>query len=189
VEIARMSKLPPKPVAKKLVFASEFLKDRNATNAAKRAGYSANTAYAQGSALLKDHEVAAYIAEHTAVQCEKNDVDLGRWLAEVNHSAYFDPAGLYKSDGTLLNVPDMPENIRRAIAEVTVVELYEGTGKDRVWAGYTKKIKLVSKDGMLTLAARQMGILKDNLTVNDEGVSARLAAAERALSQHTKPKR
>ena len=43
---------------KKAAFADEYKKDRNATQAAIRAGYSEKTAAAAGSRLLKDKEVA-----------------------------------------------------------------------------------------------------------------------------------
>lgn len=43
---------------KKAAFADEYKKDRNATQAAIRAGYSVKTAAAAGSRLLKDKEVA-----------------------------------------------------------------------------------------------------------------------------------
>lgn len=44
-------------------FVREYLKDPNATRAAKAAGYSEKTAYAQGSALLKKQEVSAAVAK------------------------------------------------------------------------------------------------------------------------------
>lgn len=50
---------------KKKRFCDEYLIDTNATNAAKRAGYSEKTAYSQGQRLLKDVDVAAYIKERT----------------------------------------------------------------------------------------------------------------------------
>ena len=42
-------------------FVTEYLKDSNATDAAKRAGYSAKTAYSIGPRLLKDVGVSAAI--------------------------------------------------------------------------------------------------------------------------------
>lgn len=52
--------------AKRARFIAEYLIDRNATQAAIRAGYSAKTAGSQGSALLKYPEIAASIAARTA---------------------------------------------------------------------------------------------------------------------------
>ncbi len=44
-------------------FADYYIECGNATEAAKKAGYSEKTAYSQGQRLLKDVEVSAYIAE------------------------------------------------------------------------------------------------------------------------------
>jgi len=48
---------------KQQLFVVEYLKSRNATKAALRAGYSPKTAYSQGSRLLKHVEVAVEIAK------------------------------------------------------------------------------------------------------------------------------
>lgn len=47
-------------------FADYYLKASNATEAAKKAGYSEKTAYSQGQRLLKNVEVKAYIEERLA---------------------------------------------------------------------------------------------------------------------------
>lgn len=55
----------PKPLsAKAKAFVIEFCKDRNATAAAERAGYSAKSARQQGSDLLRDERVMAAIEQH-----------------------------------------------------------------------------------------------------------------------------
>ncbi len=51
---------------KQKIFAYEYLIDLNATQAAIRAGYSNKTAYSQGQALLKKHEIKTYIEERLA---------------------------------------------------------------------------------------------------------------------------
>lgn len=53
-------------------FIAEYLKDFNATAAAKRAGYSAKTAYATGHYLLKNAEIKKIIqAEKTAAIADR----------------------------------------------------------------------------------------------------------------------
>jgi len=56
-------------------FASEYPKDRNATQAAIRAGYSPKTAYSQGQRLLKNVEVLRVIADNVEVILEECKVD------------------------------------------------------------------------------------------------------------------
>ncbi len=49
-------------------FADKFIECGNATEAAKAAGYSEKTAYSQGSRLLKNVDISAYIQERMAQQ-------------------------------------------------------------------------------------------------------------------------
>lgn len=59
---------------KRMAFATEFLKDRNATQAAIRAGYSPKTAGVQGHELLKIPEIAELIAQETAKLAHKASI-------------------------------------------------------------------------------------------------------------------
>lgn len=164
------------PIRKKLLFAQEYLKDLNGTQAAIRAGYSAKTAHAQGNALLKDPEVKVYLSERTAKNLEESNVDAKRWLEEVNHSAFLDPEAMFAENGTLLPISEIPERLRRAIAGFEVIETFEmvGEGKERrrEWTGYLKKVKLVSKESTLNLCAKHLGFIKEKVevTVTDERV-------------------
>jgi phage terminase small subunit len=67
--------------AKQSAFVREYLKDPNATQAAKRAGYSAKTAYAQGSALLKHPEVSAAVGRGQERLGQKAEVT-AVWILE-----------------------------------------------------------------------------------------------------------
>ena len=170
-----------KPVPKKLLFAQEYLKDTNGLQAAIRAGYSPHTAHAQACRMLKDVEVQAFITEHTKKRMQRLEIDADRWLQEINTAAFLDPDAMFNDDGTLLPISQMPEASRRAIAGFEVIETFEweGEGKDKrkVWTGYLKKVKLVSKEGTLNLCARHLGILNDKVTVFDGDLVSKLDAA------------
>ncbi len=173
---------PPKPLPKKLVFAAEFLKDRNATQAAIRAGYSPRSAHVNGPRLLTDAEVAAYVDEHTAAVLEESRTTVSNVLREVERIAYLDPKNMFDAQGALLPIAEIPEDLRRAIASFEVVETFEwegeGTNRRKVFSGYLKKVKLWSKDSMLTLSARHLGMLHDNVSVKVDSVVDALHAAE-----------
>lgn len=49
---------------KQLLFATEYIKTANATQAALKAGYSENSARQQGSRLLSNANVSQYIQQH-----------------------------------------------------------------------------------------------------------------------------
>jgi phage terminase small subunit len=58
---------------------------------------------------------------------------------------------------------DIPEDARRAIAGIEIVEEFEGSGKDREQIGYTKKIKFWDKPKALENLGKHLGIyLEDN---------------------------
>jgi phage terminase small subunit len=56
-------------------FADYYIETANATESAKRAGYSEKTAYSQGQRLLKNVEISAYISERMTEQGEKRVAD------------------------------------------------------------------------------------------------------------------
>lgn len=64
---------------KKKLFADHYLVLLNATEAAIKAGYSEKTAYSQGSRLLKDVDIHAYIEEKQQVRAEKLELD-AEWV-------------------------------------------------------------------------------------------------------------
>jgi phage terminase small subunit len=76
--------------AKQRRFAQEFCVDYNMTAAAKRAGYSKKTSYAQGQRLLKNAEIAAYIARQQAKLSQKTEISAERVLQEIAKLAFAD---------------------------------------------------------------------------------------------------
>lgn len=60
---------------KQKLFATEYIKDMNATQAAIRAGYSENTAYSQGQRLLKKVEIKELIEQHLKTVRKQNVAD------------------------------------------------------------------------------------------------------------------
>lgn len=61
----------PSAAAKRERFVREYLIDRNATQAAIRAGYSAKTAGSQGSRMLKDPKIIQLVQEHAGTLAER----------------------------------------------------------------------------------------------------------------------
>jgi phage terminase small subunit len=80
---------------KQLLFVKEYLVDQNATQAAKRAGYSQKTAGSQGHDLLKVPEIAAAIGKGLSEQTKKLEQKAAkvgltkeRWLLELRRIAF-----------------------------------------------------------------------------------------------------
>lgn len=143
------------------LFVREYLVDLNATQAAIRAGYSVKTAGSQGFDLLKKPEIQEMVQAAYQKRAEKVELSAEQVLREIKLAAFLDPIELFADDGTLKPLREMPEHARRAIAGIEVEELYDGRGSERQFIGYLKKIKLVSKEGTLTLAGRHLGMFTD----------------------------
>lgn len=69
------NKTKKEKINKKALFASEYIKDQNAAQAAIRAGYSAKTARAIGNNLKNDPEVQEYIEENIQNIMSENIAD------------------------------------------------------------------------------------------------------------------
>jgi phage terminase small subunit len=143
-----MKKLTPKQEQ----FCKEYLVDLNATQAAKRAGYSEKTAYSIGDEILKKPEVAARINELMKERGERTRVTADRVLLEIERMAMYDPADLIEVNNHR-DIAKLPEEVRRAI----VGWKYTGDG------GF--ELKLV-KEKAIDLLAKHHGIAKDRVEVS-----------------------
>lgn len=76
-------KIMAKLTDKQQAFVLEYIKDKNATRAAKAAGYSESTAYSQGQRLLKNVEVAAAIKAALGTVADTCKMDAAMWLQDV----------------------------------------------------------------------------------------------------------
>lgn len=77
---------------KQALFVAQYLVDRNATQAAIRAGYSEATAKQQGSRLLTNADVKAEISRRSEKVSEKLELTAERVLQELEYLAFYDPA-------------------------------------------------------------------------------------------------
>lgn len=139
--------------AKQLAFVTEFLKCHEATSAARSAGYSAKSAQVIGCQLLKHPKVAAEIARRRAPIAKRNELTAERVIAELSNLAFLDPASMFDESGNLLSINEMPEATRRAIAGLDIDVGPKGNK--------STKVKLSSKLGSLELAAKLLGMVKD----------------------------
>lgn len=145
------SKLTPKQEA----FCNEYLIDLNATAAAKRAGYSEDTAYSIGWENLKKPEIASRIAEIRADVSAKTLVTPEYVVAGLKETA----------ERCLQRVPVMKWDY----AEKKMVQVQDDEGKD-VWAfdsnGSNKAFELLGKHiGLFEKDNRQKSaVINVNLT-------------------------
>lgn len=144
-------------------FVAEYLTDLNATKAAIRAGYSKRSAYSQGHDLLKKPEVQEAISKATAKRATKLELTAERVLLEATRLAFADPAQAFTPEGALLPLPEIPEELRRAVSGLDVEALFEGRGESREQVGTLRKIRFWSKPDALELLAKHLKLLTEKV--------------------------
>ena len=148
--------------AKKQRFADEYLIDLNATQAAIRAGYSPRTANEQGSRLLTDVSVRAYIDERMAEHSRRTGVNQERIIRELARIAFLDPTRLVNmNNATVLS--DASEDDTAAIASVKVKETSGDVDS------IEREVRFADKIKALELLGKRFGMWIDKQQVNVQG--------------------
>jgi phage terminase small subunit len=142
-------------------FCIEYLKSGNAS-AAYRLSYNAKKMSEQvinneAKKLIDNHKIAVRLDELRKPVVQKTQLTLERVIIENMNVAFFDIRTILDDDGAVKPVNEWPAAAGAAIASVEVLEQYEGSGKERVFVGYLKKIKLVDKGGALDRLMKHLG--------------------------------
>ena len=171
----------PNLTAKQEAFVNEYLIDLNATQAAIRAGYSEHTANEIGSQNLAKVSIQEAIQVLMDERRKRTVVTQDMVVKELARIAFLDIRNAYNDDGELLAIPDMPEDVARAVGGMDIRKVKTwGKGDDEAreeeWA---HNIKLIDKKGALELLGRhlkmytdkveQTGTLNVNISPKDAG--------------------
>ena len=141
-------------------FLQEFPKDLNATQAARRAGYSARTAKQQGQRLLKQlHQHVDQFVDRPQkpALAPAAIAGLQRYVQQIERLAYFDPRKLFDSHGNPIEIPSLGDDEASSIAGFKFYEDYEGKGESRKAVGYTREFKLADRISALSLLGKVHG--------------------------------
>jgi phage terminase small subunit len=139
---------------RKLLFIEEYLKDFNASKAAERCGLSAKTAYSAGPRMLEDVEVRNEIKRRLKISEIPS-------LAELSRLTYSDARNLFREDGTLKSPKEWDDQTASSVASIEVEEVFTGQGKNRVWTGYLKKVKLWNKSQNLENMLKHLHLINE----------------------------
>lgn len=141
---------------KKRRFVEEYLKDLNATQAAKRAGYSERTARSQGERLLTDVDVQAAIQAAIRERSTQAKVDAAYVLSRLGEIDQMDALDILAEDGTVKPIAEWPKIWRQMISGLDVMEVAQGDEDKRM--AVVKKIKWPDKVKNLELIGRHVGV-------------------------------
>jgi len=155
-------------------FVDEYLIDLNASEAARRAGYSAKTANVQGPRLLGNVSVAAAIAKAQTRRSERTQITQDAVLTELARIGFSDmrrfstwgPNGV-----TLIDSDSLDEDAARCVAEVS-----QSTSKD----GGKLSFKLHDKVSALEKIGKHLGMFIDrhDITSGDRPIKFTLAIGD-----------
>lgn len=144
-------------------FCDEYLIDRNATQAAIRAGYSKKTASVQSFDLLRKPNIQHYLAGKSEKALSKLDISLDRTLQEIGRIAFQDARNYFDQDGSLIPIHQLSDDAAAALSGFEIEELFEFIGKEKVQIGVTKKIKRFDKTKALEMLMKYYGAFeRDN---------------------------
>jgi phage terminase small subunit len=118
---------------KQKTFVDEYLVDLNATQAAIRAGYKENRAYAMGHENLKKPEIAEAIQEAMSARSERTEITSDLVLKELAKIGFANMADYMKctTDGDpYLDFSKLTRDQAAALVEVTVEDFVDGRGED-----------------------------------------------------------
>jgi phage terminase small subunit len=142
---------------KQAAFVREYLVDKNATQAAIRAGYSAKTARSQGERLLTNADIRRAVDAGVADLASRVGLTAERVLRERMRIAFFDPRQLLDSEGNPKPLHELDEATAAAVAGLDVVQMTGGNETPGV-ISFVKKYKLAAKDTSLAALEKYLGL-------------------------------
>ena len=165
---------------KQAAFVREYLVDLNGTRAAIRAGYRANSADVSATRLMKKVRIRKAVAEAMQRRAERVEVKADDVLRELLRVATVDPLHAFTDEMRLRPLADIPEDIRRAIAGVEVDETFDYENGEKVWTGYTKKLKFWPKVQALELLGKHLKLFTEKIEHSADSSFAEMLKEARA---------
>jgi len=152
-----------------VLFANEYLIDRNATQAAIRSGFSEKTASVKGYSLTKDPLVNELINKLIDERNERVKVDADYVLKRVTEIDQMDVIDILNDDGSIKPVSEWPSIWRQMLSGIDLAEIWEGSGDQRQLVGILKKIKWPDKVKNLELMGKHVKVQAFKEKIEHEG--------------------
>lgn len=143
--------------SKQAAFVLEYQVDRNATQAAIRAGYSPKTAASIGEENLRKPEIRGAIDVGLTDLAARVGITAEMVLRERKRIAFFDPRKLLDGEGNPMPLQDLDDDTAAAIAGLDVVQMMGGAETPGV-ISLVKKYKLAAKDTSLAALEKYLGL-------------------------------
>jgi phage terminase small subunit len=165
---------------RQLKFVEEYLVDLNATQAAIRAGYAAQSAGQYGHDLLRKPHVQAAIEAEQKKLTQESGVTHRKLIEEAARLAFSDIRKVFTKDGALVAIHELDDATAAAISSVKVVTT--GRGEE---VEYVREIRLWDKNSAIEKLIKHLGLNPEpaaaetvqaiTVTLDFETVRAKLA--------------
>lgn len=103
---------------KQAIFYGEYIKDGNATRAARVAGAPQSSAHVEGARMLRNAKVSAAVAAWKARQIGRLEITAERVIDELYKLATYDSGNLYDQEGNRIPVHLLDDVTRAAVCDV-----------------------------------------------------------------------
>lgn len=143
--------------AKQAAFVCEYLVDKNATQAAIRAGYSPKTATSIGEQLLRKLDVREAVEAGITSLADQVGLTAERVLRERMRLAFFDVRKLLDAEGNPKPLQELDDDTAAAVAGLEVVQMV-GSDETPGVISLLKKYKLATKDASLAALEKYLGL-------------------------------
>lgn len=167
-------------------FVEEYLVDRNATQAALRAGYSEKTAYAVGAENLRKPQIAAAVAAAQEARSKRTEITADAVLRELAKLGFANMDDFMKvgPDGApRLDFSSLTRDQKAALVEVTVEEFVDGRGEEARDVRRVK-FKLADKRAALVDIGKHLGMFRERVEHSGpDGGPLQMEATHRAADE------
>ncbi len=143
------------------MFAREYVIDRNATQAAIRAGYSQLSAGAIGAALSNDSRIAAYVNTLEREMAERTTMTAQNTLDALGHLSESDLRDIFHENGETKAPWELPTRAARAIKAFEVIPRHRVDENGTRVTDQVYKYTFWDKPAALNTMARYHGIVSD----------------------------
>jgi phage terminase small subunit len=146
-------------------FVEEYLVDLNATQAAKRAGYSQRTAFAIGRENLHKPSIQAALTAAMDDRARRTEITADRVLRELALIGFANMADYMRagpSGDPVLDFSRLTREQAAALVEVTVEDFMDGRGED-ARAVRRVKFKLADKRAALVDMGKHLGMFVERI--------------------------
>lgn len=120
-------------------------------------------AAASANALLKDPKIAARADHLTKERMEQVKMSSDEVLVRLSDAARLDPSDLFRPDGSMIPVHEMPPEVRLCIEKIEYDEITIGEGDNKKTIGRTAKVQVMSKKAALELLGKHHKLFADRV--------------------------